>query len=586
MRLRMAVVQTICWAVAALSCLAALPAAAQANPILLSIGEGTGNVSDTALVSIELAVGNTRPTNMVVWLRYNPAKVQPDTNAFEFTVVDLEGNPIRDNQNNVITSRGPVRREQSLITANKQIDSEVHAEGALGIAVQGLNDATIGPGNILTVAFKVLPGVAENEVIAIEGAEELDPVQFTQDGVLQTASSSANYTNNSGAEAELDVEISDGRVVVPCTQPDAPASVQATQGQPDAVVVSWTGVTVPGATYRVYRATTNSASSALPLGTGPQAATTFNDITALGPVTPAGCACNAEPQLTRYFYFVRTVSAGGCESEFSTPGAEGYRGAAKAASAAAGTVLDTLPAKAASVTSNVAFAGQSVAVRLEGVAPSSVWASASAGTWASASFRWVADGADSGWATVDLPASLGVGTQVLLSAGGNGAGPVVREFVIAEGGKSANALTVTDLGEDTVQWLPEGVGSVHSIGPASVLVDAATVYLPVPAGEDAEALKVFVYVGDQGDRRWYLGENVVGWLAAAPEVTLVNGAPHVKLVVRHGAIVQLGHAPGAQVRPASIAPLDLAKLRAGDLAVLALFGAVVLAASLRQRRSL
>jgi hypothetical protein len=575
----------MCGAVVALWGLAAMPATAQANPILLSIGEGTGNVGDTALVSIELSVGNTRPTNMVVWLRYNPAKVQPDTNAFEFTVVDLEGNPLRDNQNNVITSRGPVRREQSLITANKQIDSEVHAEGALGIAVQGLNDATIAPGNILTVAFKVLPGVAENEVIAIEGAEELDPVQFTDGGVLETASSSANYTNGSGAEAELGVEISDGRVVVPCTQPDAPTNVQATQGQPDAVVVSWTGIAQAGARYRVYRSATNDAASALPLSTGPQSATTFNDITALGPVTPTGCACNAEPQLTRYFYFVRTVSAGGCESEFSTPGAEGYRGAAKAASAAAGTVLDTLPAKASSVASNVAVAGQSVAVRLEGVAAGSAWASATSGTWTSANFRWVADGADSGWATVDLPASLAVGTHVLLSAGGNGAGPAVREFVVAEGGKSANTVSVTDLGEDAVQWLPEGVGSVYGIGPASVFAASTAVYLPVPAGEDVEALKVFVYVGDQGDRRWYLGENVTGWLAAAPEVVQVNGAPHVKLVVRHGAIVQLGHAPGAQVRPASIAPLDLAKMRAGDLAVLALFGAVVLAARLRQRRT-
>lgn len=561
---------------------ATIASAQGVNPIALSIGQATANRGDTALVSIELQVGNTRPTNMVVWLRYDPTKIQPDVNAFEFIARDLAGNPILDNQGQVITSHGAVRREQAVIDAGKQVEAEVHAEGALGIAVQGLNDATIAPGLILTVAFKVQNGVAENEVVDIEGAESTDPVQFTDGGELQTAFSSAHYQGANDQQGDLSVEVSDGRITVPCTTPNAPTAVTATQGQPDAVVVSWTASTSPNVQYRVYRALTNDAAAAQPLGTGPQAATTFSDITALAPIQPStGCACNAQATITHYFYFVRAVAPSGCESEFSTPGAEGFRGTAQAASAKAATVLDTLPATSAGV--NIAYAGQAVAVRLEGVAPGTIWAQASASGWSSDRVRWVADTTGGGWAAIDLPASLAAGSQVLLSAGAQGVGPVVREFVVAAAPKSGAALSVTDLGDAAVPYLPEGVGSVYQVAPASLLATPATVYLPVPAGESAADLVVFTYIAAQGDRRWYLGENVGGWLAAAPTIVKVNGQDHVRIDVRYGGIVQLGYAPTAGTQQqASLTPADLAKLHAGDAALLLLLTAVFLGARHRK----
>lgn len=67
---------------------------------------------------------------------------------------------------------------------------------------------------------------------------------------------------------------------------------------------------------------------------------------------------------------------------------------------------------------------------------------------------------------------------------------------------------MTDLGLDSLPFLPDGVGSVYEIAPAGLLAAPATVYLPVPAGENPSALEV--YVGAQGDRRWYLGQNVAG----------------------------------------------------------------------------
>lgn len=553
------------------------PAAAQTapNPIVLYLGEGTGNAGDTVQVGVELGVGNTRPLAMVVWLFYDADKLAPDNDAFEFVAVDLEGQPILDEFGNTFTTRSAVRREQGLLNAGKQVDTESYPEGVLGIAIQGLNSTTIAPGNMMTVAFKVLDGVSENEVVPVRGAEAGDPVQFMGSNGLETVFSSATYEAGSGETNDLEIEISDGRVVVPCTPPAAPTGVTATQGAPDAVTVSWNASGTVGATYRVYRSETSSFADAVPLGSGPTSQTTFADITALAPVQPVGCSCNATPEIVHYFYWVRTVSAAGCESTFSDPAAEGYRGSAKTASAVAKTVLDTLPSETSVDGRFVVAAGGTVAVRLESAgAP---WATAESGDWTSSKSRWVAEDAGSGWAAVDLPSTLAEGAEVRLTAGANDAGTVVRTFVVS--GKAQKGLLVADLGLDSVPYLPEGVGSVYEVAPAGLWDAPATVYLPVPGGEDAESLKVYVYVGTQGDRRWYLGENVAGWLASTPVVEQVNGQPHVKLSVRHGAVVQLGVAPAsaANANQAAMAP----RLAPGDALVVGLLGLAMVAARRR-----
>lgn len=561
-------------------------AQAQPNPITLFLGEGTANRGDTALITVELGVGNTRPANMVVWLRYNPAKIRPNTNAFEFTVVDVEGNPIRDQQGNTITSRGAVRREQSLIDAEKQIDVEVHPEGAMGIAIQGINGTGIAPGPILTLAFTAQQGVAENEIVALEGAEESDPVQFTSDGDLVTAWSSASFQSGSGATLDLEIGISDGRIVVPCTQPLAASTVTATTDRPDAVQVSWAASPTLGVQYRVYRSETNNVSTALPLGTGPQSATTFTDVTALAPAVPAsGCACNATATPVRYFYWVRTLSATGCEGPFTTPAVEGSRSVAKAASAKASITLDTSPTAAFDAAANFVSPGETVAVYLDNVVPASVWAEAVAGAWRSEQLRWNGDAA-SGWAGVELPTDLADGETVLLTVGathhaGVPVGPFVREFVVRGAAAKSNAGMV-NLGLDAVPYLPEGVGSVYAAGGESVLSNSLTVDLPVTDGVDPASLVVYAYIDVQGERRWYLAENVGGLLASAPEVVGEGADARIQLSLRHGAVLQLGtppaEVPATQI--ASVAP----NLPAGDLVLLAAVALVFLLARTRRAR--
>ena len=83
--------------------------------------------------------------------------------------------------------------------------------------------------------------------------------------ILRHAEKAASSATT-GEPQDLPVDMSDGRVNVSCTPPAAPANVTATQGQPDAVVVSWTAAPVTGATYRVYRSLTNDSSTAVALG--------------------------------------------------------------------------------------------------------------------------------------------------------------------------------------------------------------------------------------------------------------------------------------------------------------------------------
>jgi len=562
------------------------PCAAWAQqPITLYIGQATANIGDTAEITVELGVGNNRPTAVVAWFKYDPAKLAPFTNFYEFIVRDIDGVPLRDSNNNTIVSTGAVRPEEVLTAAEKQIDVEIYPEGVIGVAILGINNVAIAPGRLLTIAFRVLPGAGESLPVAVEGVATGNPISI--DNGPEDTASSASYIGQGGTTMLLPVAISNGRINVGCTPAPIPTGVTATQNQPNAVTVTWDAVNLALAEYRVFRATTNNVNNAQPLGIAWQSATTFDDVTALAAATPAGCACGAEPTVTRYFYWVKARTATQCEGGFSTPPVEGFRSAAKAASPAASVSFDTFPREASPAS------GDTLALRLAStnLDPATLWGEVATALGTSNAITFLPDGQGGGWATHTLPQGLPAGSQITFTAGsadsaGTPSGVQVRTFTVAsETAKSAPTanLSVVGLGLDTVPYLPEGVGEPYTVGPDTVFADPATVYLPVPRGATAADLIPYVYNGVSGDDRWYLATNVTGLLAAAPSVETINGAPHVALRLNHGAIVQLGTPVGAP-RPAgaSVMPLGTTSRFAGDLLVATGMALVLLACAARR----
>ena len=95
----------------------------------------------------------------------------------------------------------------------------------------------------------------------------------------------------------------------------------------------------------------------------------------------------------------------------------------------------------------------------------------------------------------------------------------------------------------------------------------------------------YYYVDKSGDEHgWYPGSTIKGWL---PETELleveVNGTRYLGFLVRHGALVQVGSAPGkAAVQGASAVPLG--GERSGDFAVFLVLVVVLLAGAARATR--
>lgn len=305
------------------------PIAAQAiTPATIAIGNGLTNIGDTVEIPITLTSAGPQPATIVLFITYNPAKVAPFTDFYEFVLTNLEG-PVVDEFGNVVTAKSAVRPEQVVQNAGKLVDTEVHPEGVLAIAITGLNTNTMSNGPLLTVAFEVLIGAQENEQLDLTAAGQDDPAQVNGEMVFSSAAQ---------ADAQLlPLLITDGYVQVGCTPPPAPTDVAATQGDPNAVAITWTGIGLANAQYRVYRSTNVVAGGALPLGTGWQTATSFQDVTAQAPIVNDSGGCFRAPDITEihYYYWVKARNDIGCESELSASYAEGYRGSAKSASVAA-----------------------------------------------------------------------------------------------------------------------------------------------------------------------------------------------------------------------------------------------------------
>ncbi len=310
------------------------PLAQAVDPLTLTLGEGTANIGDTTEISLALASGGTKPAALVLFIRYNPAKVQPYTDFYEFIKHDLDG-AVVDNQGTVVKSRSAVRPEASLDAASKLVETEIHLEGVMAIAIVGKNSNVILDGPMVTIAFRVLSSAQENEYIPLDGIGSAETAVVLTHGSAKSSAAGA-------ALESIPVLFADGQVHVGCTPAETPAGVTATQGQTDAVVIAWSPVAEVNARYRVYRNTEENPETASPLGTGWQTGLVFQDVTAQAPVVSGGCSCSPVYSVVRYYYWVKSQNAFGCESDFSTPAAEGYRGAAKASLAKAGMASNSM----------------------------------------------------------------------------------------------------------------------------------------------------------------------------------------------------------------------------------------------------
>jgi len=317
------------WAGALLWCLAPLGSAAQTGgTIQIAIEEAPANPGDTAEVGVWLQSDAPQPATVVLFIRYDPAKLTPFEDFYEFVLRDLAGEPQRDNDGNAIVRRSAVRPEAALSTAGKVADVAFHPEeGVVGISMAGLNNAPIGPGLLFTLAFQVEETALPTERLVLRGVEEVDPVILADQVTFSTAA--ADEFDQS--VTRLNVAISDGAVQMGCFPPAVtPESLTATMDRGGEVLLEWEPANF-AVEYRVFRSETDDITAALALGAAWTTETSFSDVTARQPdiLDPGGCFRDPVFEPVRYFYWVKARSAQGCESGFSHP-AEGFRTGAKA----------------------------------------------------------------------------------------------------------------------------------------------------------------------------------------------------------------------------------------------------------------
>ncbi len=546
------------------------------DPITLGIGDGTTNVGDTVEILVDIDSGDTQPSTMVIFIAYDPAKIAPVGNAFEFTFTDDNGDPVLDSDGNAITFRSIVRPEAALTGRNKAIDTEVLDEGVLGIAIQG-GTARIPDGPLLTATFRVLDAASPNDQLALDGVNESAPIPVTNEqGEVSVvfSSAAASIDNGQGGQQTVSIPVThaDGIVTVGC-QPVAatPQNVTASEGRPDAVVISWDAVATVGAEYRVFRSSDQDLDNAVPLGSGWSPSTFFTDITAQAPaMTGTGCSCNANPEVIRYFYWVRARTPQGCEGDFSDPPVSGYRGAAKAASANATTKARVYPQGTVAGGEIPLALGAAAAMRVDGKRPDD------AALWSSASATLEIFPASSGaWWIVATPAPAWNDDEVIVLTAGAQVRSFIADAALANPAQ-AKALAV-DFAGDAAPWLPEGVGVAYTTGTEGVFAAPQTLWLPVPQGEDAASLRVYAYHESEGDRAWYYARQVDGLVVGVPQVRETAQGAEIGVTLRHSAILQLGHPISVQApAAASVVPPSFGQLLRSHAGSYVVFGLMVI----------
>ena len=107
--------------------------------------------------------------------------------------------------------------------------------------------------------------------------------------------------------------------------------------------------------------------------------------------------------------------------------------------------------------------------------------------------------------------------------------------------ESNGTVVVTRTGsEDTGETLAAGLDAPFTIGPEQVYEIPQRVWLPLPAGTDANAVQLYYYHPNGLARDWYPAEQVEGWLVPGSTLYLeIEGTTYLGFLVRHAGIVQL-----------------------------------------------
>lgn len=544
--------------------LAMFAGAQSPDSITVIVGQGLSNTGDSVEIPVTLDSGGAAPSTMVLFIAYDPLQLAPYMDFYEHVRTGFDGQILYDEQGNALTEPSPVMLSDALAALGVNMQSEVHAQGVIGIIILETT-AVLPDGPLFKMAFKVLSGAAGEELL-------LDGIS-TQSPILIGGEAASSSASTNGAEG-LDVMMLDGKVLIGCSPAQTPGNVVASQGRPDAVEVTWNAVATPNAQYRVFRSNSNDPATASPLGNGWQTATSFVDFSAKAPVlvSESGCCRPAVYRESRHYYWVKARTQTGCESAFSTPAAEGYRGNANKAAGADKTVAAVFPAGLAGPAELLASAGDTLVVWLasdEEIEPASVWAQIETEGEQVDHVEWIPASemeAKGGWLRVPAPGRWPENGRVVLRAGaetlsGVPLGPRVREFRIRQtsevSARPAAGFRLEELPSGLVPELAEGVGPLFRVGPDSLFETPQRFWLPVPEGIRPDDLTLYYFSSDAGDFRWFPGDRVEGWLAPGVERIRRGNVAYLGFYVHHGGVVQLGYAPGkgaVAIAPAMIVP--------------------------------
>ena len=218
-----------------------------------------------------------------------------------------------------------------------------------------------------------------------------------------------------------------------------------------------------------------------------------------------------------------------------------------------------VPASADDIAGAVVPSDGPLALRLTSataVAPASVWAQVVDvdGQPIEASVSWRASvlGNDTdGWVVVRPVKPLTANATISVTVGatnadGSALESVTRRFLVAADAKQAGGSEPTLTAETTVTALPAVLAgaqsTVYRIAPSRVFDAPVAIRIPVAGGVDAAKLEVYYFSESGAQPGWYRGQNVEGWLAAAPQAIEENGQAYVEVLVNHAGVVQLAQA--------------------------------------------
>lgn len=417
--------------------------------------------------------------------------------------------------------------------------------------------------------------------------------------IAMTTENSGNYSwtvpseMEPGADYQIQIcDVSDPAVhdesdlpfAIACP-PDAPSQVAASEGRPEGVVVTWSGVDA-ATEYEVYRGETDNVQSAQSIGT----TTTlhFKDTTAL-PQTHTGFSCPRETLSYSYFYWVKALN--GCAASDFSAADSGYRGFESDEEDEA-TYVKVLPGRMVDEVVYVQVHDEALCIRLRNqdeIDVQSVWGTVEGADIVDRTVEWLPLDENDGWVVYRPATPWKTGDTLEMTVGaktasGEEMGPVSYTFVVGADKAADMDANIPVMAVPDTTVAPEngmiddrvvvttrepekaaadaflGAGSFFEIGPDRAFVAPQGVWLPLPSDTDSTDVSVWYLIEDGGSGHWHPGGDVEGWLVERnPEVVSLNGVACVTFQVRHGGTVWVGpsdRAPADPVKPsaASLAP--------------------------------